>query len=283
LQTFHKRDRWFKAMFYGANGSGKTELAGTSVDVPAMCDVIMFNVEKGEMTIEATPRIKNKDRMVLANVDNITQAEHIKQWIQAHCKFRDEGNREKLIDLEIAIGFREANDRETTPRIFRTVIVDTVTEVQAFAMYQLLGITTSLGLDADVPDREWSHYNKMLNRMEIFLRVFRDIPMHVIMLCQENMIQDETKKRIYSPMLEGQLAKRIQGYSDAVGHIQRMTNDKGEDIHRLWLKPLGTHAAKNRAALKVPYIDDATLADLFKAFGLDTQHAPKEDTENSAS
>lgn len=239
-----------------------------------MCDVFMINAEKGEMTIERTRRIKNKGALFPVGVDDIQTCEQIKQWLQAHCVARDANDETRLKDLEQKVGY----DNPGPARRFRTVIIDTVTEIQAFAMYQTLGINSNLALDASLPDQEWSHYNKILNRMEMFCRAFRDIPMHVIFLCQEDFIQDETKKRVYAPMLLGKMAKRIQGYVDVVGNLVMSKGDKGADVWSLILRPVDRHAAKNRAALTESHIEDPTLPKIFDIFGMNERRTSEGNT-----
>lgn len=259
-------------MVYGDSGMGKTEFSGSAVDVPSMSDVFMISAEKGQLTIAETPRIINKDRLFMVDVDDIGTCEQIRKWLIAHCKFRDEKNYDALMKIETQIGFREEGDTTTPPRIFKTVIIDSLTEIQAFAMYKTLGMSNNIALDAELPDSEWSHYNKILNRMQLLARAFRDLPMHVIYVAQQSFVQDETKAKFYQPMLMGQMGKRIQGFVDILGYLTVVDGDKGSRIRRLWIQPVGKFQAKNRMSkFQGNYIDDPSMTKIVDAIGMVSQ------------
>ena len=269
LQTRHK---WIKLLVYGAHGAGKTELCGSSVDVPAMCDVFMLSAEKGEMTIEETPRIKNKGGLFTVQVDNVSQVSKVRDWLVAHCMYRDANNEEGLKKLERAVGY----DIEGPAKRFHTVIVDSITEIQAFTMYNILGMKAEHSLDAQIPDQEWPHYNQILNRTQLMMRSFRDLPMHVLMICQRQYTQDETKKMHYAPQLLGQSSEKVQGFVDIVGFLQKIpaADSTTDDTHRLWVQPVGKFAAKNRkASFEEDYFDNPTMLQICKGLGLTTQKA----------
>ena len=265
IMSLQKRDRWFKGVFYGCHGAGKTELGASAVDVPDMCDVFCISAEKGIMTVDETDRIINKDDFFEIPVDDIETCEAVRKWLIAHCMYRDQNDEEKLRGLEERLGFRQPEDTHPARR-FRTVMIDTLTEIQQFAMTKTLGISNTLAFDADIPDSEWSHYNKILNRMGMLMRAFRDLPMHVIFLCQEDYKQDQTKKLLYSPMLMGKMGGCVQGYVDVCGRLELVKGSKGEDIRRLWIQPIDKNNAKNRfGKFKDPYIDDATMPRILSA------------------
>lgn len=214
------------------------------------------------MTISETNRITNKDALFTVDFDDIATAELIRQWLVMHCKLRDADDEVGLKRLEAKIGFENTGPAKR----FRTVIVDSLTEVQAFAMTQILGITNALAFDADIPDSEWAHYNKVLNRLQMFMRAFRDLPMHVIFICQEDFKQDQTKKLLYSPMLMGKMGGRVSGYVDICGRLEMIKDAKNNDVRRLWIQPVDKNSAKNRfGKFKDPYIDDATLPKILAA------------------
>lgn len=258
---------WLKCLVFGMHGAGKTEFAGTSADVADMQNIFIVNAEKGHLTIMETDRIFNKDKIFLANCDTIDQVEQMRQWLIAHCRYRDEGNVEKLLSLSEQTGMPLNEDG--SPKVFRTVVIDSLTEIQVFAMNKTLGMNNNMSLTADIPDSEWAHYNKILNRMGILMRAFRDLPMHVIFLAQEDFKQDETKKFHYQPMLMGQMAQRVSGFVDLAGFLTVETGDQGKSVRRLTIQPQNRVKAKNRmASFKKPYIDDPHMVNIAKELGI---------------
>lgn len=237
-----------------------------------MCDVFMVNAEKGETTIEETDRIRNKDALFQARCDDIHQVARMKDWLIAHTTFRDANDEERLKKIERSIGY--INDGPA--KRFNTVIVDSITEIQAFSNYQALGTSSAQALDTDIAETNWGIFGKVLTRSELMARAFRDLPMHVIMLCQEKWHQDEQKRMHYQPAMMGQMAKSIQGFFDIVGFLQRVPSPDAtkDDLHRLWVQPVGKFAAKNRrSSFKEDYFDNPTLSDIFKGIRVSTQKA----------
>lgn len=298
VTTLQNRKRWLKALYYGKNGAGKTELAGTCADVEDMSDVFVVNAEKGELTLEQTDRIQHKERIFVANCNTITEVEQMKLWLISHCIWRDYAEQQRVIKklavcdpldlvkeeetlkkLESAIGFENPGRAKR----FRTCVVDSLTELQAFSMYKILGIGNTMAFDANMPDREWSHFNKILANVQVMARAFRDLQMNVILLCQENRTQDDTKKFIYGPMLEGQMAKRIMGFVDQVGYITIVRDDKGVEQRHLIVQPGYGFEAKNRAGIfKGKSFVDPYMPDIMKAIGWGAVASPTPSTTSTA-
>lgn len=235
--------------------------------------MFIVSAEKGDLTLEETPRIKNKAGLFPIAVDNLTQVEKTKQWLLAHCRYRDENNEQKLKDLEKAVGY----DVDAPARKFYSCGIDTVTELQAFATYLAKGYGLDIALDADLTKTEWDHFNSILDRMQIMMRAYRDLSMHIIFLAQEQFMQDENKRMIMSPALQGQMARRVQGFVDIVGYLVKIkkTTEQGqpteEVIHRLWLQPPanGKFAAKNRVgSFGGSYIDNPSMPTIVSTLGL---------------
>lgn len=265
VSTLQNRKRWFKGLFYGENGVGKTELAGTCADVPDMSDVFIVSAEKGEVTLEQTDRILRKDNIFQAPCDTVAEVELMRQWLIAHCLYRDQGNVDALKNLERAVGI----ENDGPPKLFRTCIVDTLTEVQAFAMYKILGLSNAMKFDAEMPDREWSHFNKILANVQIMARAFRDLNMHVILLCQAQRTTDDNKKPIFGPSLEGQMAKRIMGFVDMVGYLTVVRDSETQkDIRHLIVQPGYGYQAKNRfSSYKGNSFSDPSMSKIVQAIG----------------
>lgn len=266
-----KQKKYRKLLVYGIHGAGKTELAGSAADVEGWGDVFLVSAEKGEETLDQTPRIKNKDKIFTAYLNNTDQLDKTKNWLFAHAIARDEGNVDKLRALEAKVGMTN----EGPPRLFNTVVVDSTTEIQMWAGYKAKMYGEDISLDADLTKTEWPHYNEILDRMGIIMRAYRDLRMHTIFIAQATYGQDETKKRIWAPALQGQMQRQVQGFVDIVGFLQPVESKASADDvlvearpRRLWVQPVGPFAAKSRAASwQGTHFDNPTMSDIAKAFG----------------
>jgi hypothetical protein len=227
-------------LVYGNYGVGKTYLAGTASEVESMRDVLIINAEAGDLSLAA-----------FSNIDSITVQDfktlgRINEFLKQHCTARDAGDTVRLCELEAEVRQVEISEIET-PRQYRTVIIDSLTELEAYCMNQLLGITDTTRLDEDPQSAEWAEYKKNHTMMQRVVRAFRDLPMHVIFTASEQYQQDENKKYKFSPDLTGKLSKKIQGFMDMVGYLA-IGKDGEATIRRLYVSPspVGKYDAKHR-------------------------------------
>lgn len=244
-------------MIYGDFGVGKTTLAASAVDVPDMRDVLFISAEAGDMSISHL----DTDMVV---VRSYSQLARVHEFLRLHCRARDENDIETLRKLEAK--FKMVPPSEiTTPRKYRTVIVDTLNEVQKYAMYQLLGIVVGeQPLDADLESPQFKEWNLATEMIRLLVRSFRDLPMHVIFVCAEQVTEDERKRRIRTPGLPGKLANEVQGFLDFVGYYVAAQTEGGDMRRRLFLVPGQTYQAKNRfVGWAGKYIDEPTMADIY--------------------
>lgn len=240
IDTTQRRERFLKMLVYGNYGVGKTYLAGTATEVESMRDVLIINAEGGDLTLNA---FKGIDEI---GVKDFKTLGSINEYLKQHCLARDAGDTDRLRTLEAHVRGVEESEIET-PREYRTVIMDSLTELEAYCFNQLLGITDTTRLDDETQSAEWSEYKKNHTMMQRVVRAFRDLPMHVIFTAAEQFNQDENKRYKYSPDLTGKLSKKIQGFMDMVGYLA--VGKEGEKtIRRLYVSPSpqGKYDAKHR-------------------------------------
>jgi len=149
-----------------------------------MQDVLIINAEAGDLSLAA-----------FEGVDSITVQDfktlgRINEYLKQHCKARDAGDKERLAELEANVRGIDVKDIGE-PREYRTVILDSLTELEAYCMNQLLGINDTTTLDEEVQSAEWSEYKKNHTMMQRVVRAFRDLPLHVIFTASEQYQQDE--------------------------------------------------------------------------------------------
>lgn len=273
ITTGSRDTRFLNMLIYGKQGTGKTTFAASSVDVPIMGDVLLVDAESGDMALEDSPFIKNFEKVDRVRVENFKQTALVQEYLKKHCRARDANNVDALRNLEaVAKGVPVADIKE--PRRYNTVIIDSLTEVDQFCLYQLLGINAETKLDADIDVAQFAEFRKNNQMMQMLVRSYRDLPMNVILVCAQQFVQDETKRFHFTPALTGKLSAQIQALVDIVGFLQVGKHIEGQESaqRRLSVQPVGNFDAKNRrASFKQPFIDNPTMTIFLKAVGLETE------------
>ena len=264
--------RWLNLMCYAKPGVGKTTLIGTAADIDEMQDVLLIDAESGTLAIEENDRIKHPERIMENHirVTEFKQVAKIHEYLKAHCKWRDENNEEMLRKIEAQIRGCQPSDI-IKPKKYRTVLIDSLTEIDIYCTYGLLGINQNNVLHGESDDIEvarFDEFRKNNQMMQMLVRAFRDLPMHVLAACGAKYNQDELKKMFWTPALTGQLATQVPGFFDIVGFMQAAKNgDKVE--RRMYVKPVSNFEAKNRRSVfKADYFDDPTMTTIMKGIGL---------------
>jgi hypothetical protein len=272
--------KWLKMLVYARPGGGKTTLIGTAVDVPEMRDILYIDAEKGDLAIRENPRIKNPGLLMENRVpvsDFMTVAK-IHEYLKSHCKFRDENNEDKLRESESWLRGCKPEDIEV-PKRFYTVLIDSMTEVDIYCTYGLLGITQEKvlhGESSDIEVARFDEFRKNNQMVQMLCRAFRDLPIHVLAAAHRVYADDELKKRYYSPALTGQLKTQVPGFFDIVGYLD--FKKEGDVLERrMYVQPIGNFEAKNRRAVYKPdFFKDPYMIDIMKGCGLLKPELPKE-------
>lgn len=91
--------------------------------------------------------------------------------------------------------------------------------------------------------------------VQFLVRRFRDLPVHSIFICAQDIEQDVKKQFHYSLMLPGKLANDVRGLVDTVGYLTKIPQEGGGIVRRLILEGGvygGAHiAAKHRFGTKL--------------------------------
>lgn len=272
--------RWFKAMFYGDPGAGKTTLVASSADVESMQDILYLDCEQGALTVEDNERVMYPEKILENRVEiqNFKAVAHVHDYLKGHVKHRDANDVNKLRETEAKLRGCSIDDIGE-PKRFRTVLIDTLTEVDQYCVYNVLGTSqdnllqeANEGAQMDVAG--WPEFRKINQMMQMLLRSFRDLPINVLATAHMSFAEDEMKKRHYGPMFTGQLRKQVMGHFDVVGHMSiGKVGDKEE--RRLYVKPVGLFQAKNRRSVyKKDFFENPTMTTIMDGFGLLKQTAP---------
>lgn len=270
----HEAQRYLKFMVYANYGVGKTALMGSSALVPQMQDVLMIDAEAGDLTIATDTGILEDDfdaRIDRVRCPDFKTFARLQEFLKLHCQYRDISGPEgeaKLKELEKRL--RSDFDPEKPARRYRAVIIDSLTELEAFSMYGLLGITDRTGLDEETATAEWGEFKKNNTQILRAVRAYRDLPLHLMITCAATYIQNDAKKMIYQPALTGKLAKQVQGFMDLVGFMAIVNGGEGiGEVRRMFVQPGSNFDAKCRFAnYKVKYFDNPTITKILAAVGL---------------
>lgn len=272
VETFDTKETYLKLLVYGDYGVGKTFLAGTSCDVPQMSDVLLISAEAGDLTLQ------EHENLDIISCSSYKQIARTQEYLKHHCKARDAGDIDKLRELEAIVRHCSITDIDE-PKQYHTVLLDTLTEIEEYCMYQLLGISDVTRLDEETASPEWAEYKRNHNMIKRLIRSYRDLPMHVVFTCAQQWVQDETKKFKYSPQMTGKLSAQIQGFMDMVGYLVIGTPKEEETKdgiinnvpRRLYVQPgpSGKYSAKCRfSTFKGAYFDNPTMESILKEVGL---------------
>jgi hypothetical protein len=269
---------WLKELIYGDYGSGKTWLAGTSADVPDMRDVLLISAESGELTLRDPDHSFHLIDPI--KVTSFRTLARIYDFLKAHCRWRDDPNIEvadeklRILQAMVTVQGEPGSLESSEPsrlRRYRTVIVDSLTEVEVYCMQQLLGITDTTAMDEETQGAEWAEYKKQHQMVQRMIRNFRDLPMHVLFTAARAYTQDELKRHIYAPMMTGKLSSQVQGFMDVVGYLVTGTaaDDQTALPRRLYVQPGSRFAAKSRfSTYRGAYFDNPTMGTILLQVGL---------------
>ena len=251
--------RYIKMLTYGDFGVGKTTFAGSAQDVQGMQNVINIDAEGGDKVLAQRGDID------CVRINKFSQLSDIYEYLRAHCLFRDANNVDMLKASEAY--YRGVDVKKIKePRIYNTVMIDSLTEVQRYCMYDLMGIDIEKTKIDYMPESpEWQDWGRNSERIRLLVRKFRDLPMHVILVCSRQYDKDEKNRYLYTPQMPGKLANEIQGFMDHVGYMVMETNAETKERHRyLMLQPGISYQAKNRFSnFNEIYLMDPVMQDVF--------------------
>lgn len=225
INKVQERSSWYNMLIYGDSGTGKTTLAGSADLVPAMRPVLFIDVEGG------TESLKHS----YPEVDTV----RVMTWKQM----------QSVYDALYEGGHG-----------YRTVVLDSLTEIQKFNMYDIMSgvIQKRPDLDPDVPSmREWG---KNLEQLRKMVRGFRDLEIHTIFTALSRSDKDaKTGITSMKPSLSGKLADEVAAFLDIVGYYYVKQMGDGEDAEfkrYLLTQKTDSQIAKDRTG-RLPMVVEA--------------------------
>lgn len=232
ISPIKDRPKNINLLVYGDSGIGKTVFAGSADLVPEMRPVLMVDVEGGAMSLlKFCPEV---------------EVVRVKTW-------------DELQELYAAL--YEGNHP------YRTVIIDSLTEVQKFSMAQIMKdvITLDPARDPDIPSlREWGKNIEQTRRM---VRAFRDLPMNAIFTSLVKEDKDSKTGTVRKePYLSGKLSKEVAAFLDVVVYMYVKNIQKGDEIVRTRLLLTGatdSTVAKDRSGSLPLTLQEPTMRQVY--------------------
>ncbi|MGL5075376.1 MAG: AAA family ATPase [Waterburya sp.] len=272
IEEAQKAKVYLKLMVYGKPGVGKTTFAATAADVPEMGDVLFISAESGHLSIS------DRKDIHLIRLSQYNQLARVIKWFETHVRICRLGDKKALVEHQKLVMPSTKFTEQTVPQ-YRTLIVDSLSEVFKYAMYKVLKTEVgNMDLAADIPQAQFQHWGEAGEMVRMLIRTLRDIPVHTIFVAAENEKEDELKRKSFVPLIPGKLGNEIAGFLDTVAYMAARpgtpdgnSNEGGAKSaasiqRRLFLQPDNRFIAKNRIPTmkEVAYIENPTMKALFE-------------------
>lgn len=235
IRKVEDRTAGLNILIYGDSGVGKTILAGSADAVAEMSPVLVIDIEGG------TESLKHS----YPGVDVV----RVETWDQMQAVY---------------------NELHAGKSGYKTVILDSLTEIQKFNMYYIMerAAKKNPNQDTDVPSmREWGINLEQCRKL---VRAFRDLPMNAIFtaLAKDDR-NDRTGITTTKPSLSGKLAGEVAAFVDVVGYyyVRQAVdpNDKEKVTYhrRLLTATTEQFIAKDRSGKLPQVIVNPTMQSIF--------------------
>jgi phage nucleotide-binding protein len=169
-------------LIYGEAGVGKTWLAGSASRVPSMRNVLYVDAEAGKATLREHPDVE------------IIPTRRWGDYVSIYNALKAGGHN------------------------YRTVVLDSLSEIleqcKDQVMVEMKADPENESRDEDIPSiREWGKLQVRLLRL---IRLYRDLPMHVIFIAHAERVQLKGGKYKWMPLLNGKLQMKLPQVPDIV-------------------------------------------------------------------
>lgn len=255
--------QYWRSIFYGETGMGKTYLCGTAADVPELRDILMIDLERGRMTLG-----NRKDIDFISDIDKFNQIAAIVKFLKVHCSLRDTDKDDALLKLQHRVMGNQIREPNRLRR-YRTLIFDSLTSAHRLTMYKVLG--TEIGtseLDsapAFVEQRDWgaglNYFMKMISELHA-------LPLNILYTAGDQQNEHKVTKRVStSLMLPGQAAKLAAKEVDLIARLTIAYDNNNNRTYRAYIHPLPNAVAKCRiVGLNDTYVDNWTMTNFYQKF-----------------
>lgn len=217
---------WLNLLIYGEPGVGKTWLCGTAEDSKATSPVLFLDVEGGVTTLRKRKGL------------DVVSVRTMEQIVSVH------------------------KELYTNPGYYKTVVVDSLTELQKLDMREIMkeAANRNPNQDEDVPSmREWGKSGERIRRI---VRAYRDLPMNTIFTAHTIIDKDANNATNYAPSLPGKLRAELPGFLDIVGYMYTFVEDD-LTVRRVQFAKTKNVTAKDRTDELGAFLDNTTIPEMW--------------------
>lgn len=248
-------------LIYGGSGVGKTILSATASKLEG--NTILLSSENG-LVGAGNKEFKNDidlKKITAYQVENFIDYNDYYEFLTLHSGLVVKYDvatgeaKEKIADEIWKLENGDKRPKGQEPRIYRTVIIDSLTESQKRSLDRIIDVRNkkkssgSLTDDVDfsTATATLQDYGVNTQQMRKLIRAFRDLPMNVIMIALETELKDEVSGEVkVSPALTTKLAADVATYVDVIGRLYTQKAKDGKVDRKLLLQPTGKYIAKDR-------------------------------------
>lgn len=281
-------DDYLKMLVYAQGGIGKTVLSATASQLDG--DTLFISAERGTKSIRLkkwTDRI-DLNKIHVVGMDNFIDFNDYYEFLYDHVemvkqydRYRKQGdnaNASKMIEAIWKQQSDEPREKGQMPRIYRTVVIDSLTEVQRRSLDRIVDTRTgqanpgsiTRGVKFENNRTTLQDYGDNTQQMRKLVRAFRDLDMNVIFTALEAEVQDEmTGKVTVRPALTDKLWQDVNGYVDIVARMFTATKDKQVE-RKIAFQPYGNYTAKDRTGALGMGMTDATVKQIVDKIAAET-------------
>lgn len=234
IRPVSEQSEFLNILVYGDPGIGKTRFAGSASLIPELSPVLVIDVEGGTKSL----------------VDNYPEVDVVRVT-----KWDDIANvYEALFD---------------DPDLYRTVVLDSLSEMQKFSMNEIMkkAVVKNPDRDIEVPGmREWGINGEQIRTL---VRAFRDAGLNVIATSHAMDDQSEGQNGKTKPALTGKLRNEVAGFFDMVFYLYNKKIKDGDErriANLLLSKGTPEVIAKDRSGRVPEVVEDPTMTLIYEYF-----------------
>ena len=217
-------------MIYGESGVGKTLLAGSAAYVAELSPVLFVDVEGGTLTLSQMETV--------ADVDVV----RVSKWKDV----------QKVYD-ELYKGKHS----------YKTVVIDSLTEMQKLAMSDVLGSGTTIDAVGAMPEfKDWNINTEQMRRL---VRAFRDLPLNTIFTALSMDVPNpRNEAQVFKkPAFTKKLANEIPAFFDILFYMYIKTVKNQPNQRLVQTDKTETVVAKCRVAGVPEQLQEPTMEMLY--------------------
>ncbi len=158
---------------------------------------------------------------------------------------------------------------------YETVCIDSLTDIYRRIMRSAIDYAVSKrpSRDPDVPEQgDWF---KVSEKIRTTVRLFRDLPMHVVFTTLAMDIKNEMKT---VPFVQPKsLAQELPAFCNLVGYLAVKQDDDGSHVRKLLVAATDDYCGKNPGNALPPVVVNPNLTEIFKAM----EHLKESDLFNA--